>query len=158
MFKKLFFTSLLLISMIGVYYPSNKENTNLLDYCYALEKILSRNSIQKRNNISENIKSLSRDIARFGIKNTKGSLINKMINKYKTSKNSQIINTIPNKILCFSGYWVEKVMPGTFEAIIYNKSKKTINELIEYKDEIDGIINNFNFEYQNIKEEFNNFF
>ena len=114
MFKKLFLTSFLLISMMGVYYPSKKENTRIFDYCYSLEKILSRNSIEKRKNISGKVKSLAKDISRFGVKNTRGSLMNKMINQYKTSKNSLIINIIPNKIYCFSGYWVENVIPGKF--------------------------------------------
>ena len=79
MFKKLFLTSFLLISMIGVYYPSKEENTSLFDYCYSLEKILSRNSIKKRKNISEKVKSLTRDMSIFGVNRTKGSLINKII-------------------------------------------------------------------------------
>ena len=154
MFKKIFFTSFLLISMIGVYYPSKKENTRIFDYCYSLEKILSRNSIKKRKNISEKVKSLAKDISKFGVSKTRGSLINKMINQYKTSKNSLILNIIPNKIYCFSGYWVEKVMPGKFESIIYNKGKQKINELREFKEEVDGLINNFNSEYKNIRKEF----
>ena len=158
MFKKLLLTSFLLISMIGVYYPSKKENTRIFDYCYSLEKILSRNSIKKRKNISEKVKSLARDISRFGVNKTRGSLMNKMINQYKTSKNSLILNIIPNKIYCFSGYWVEKVMPGKFESVIYNKSKKKINELREFKEEIDGLMNNFNSDYKNIKKEFNSIF
>ena len=56
-----------------------------------------------------------------------------MINKYKTSKNSLILNVIPNKIYCFSGYWVEKVIPGIFESVIYDKSQKTFNEFRELK-------------------------
>ena len=158
MFKKFFLTSFLLISMIGVYYPSKKENTRIFDYCYSLEKILSRNSIKKRKNISEKVKSLSSDISRFGVNKTKGSLINKIINQYKTSKNSFIFNVIPNKVYCLSGYWVEKVMPGKFESVIYDKSKKTIIEFRELKEDVDGLINNFNSEYQSIKEEFNNIF
>ena len=158
MFKKLFLTFFLLISMIGVYYPSKKENTRLLDYCYSLEKILSRNSIQKRNKISEKLKSLTRDISRFGTKKTRGSLINEIINQYKTSKNFFIIDIIPNKIYCLSGYWVEKVLPGTFESIIYDKSKKTINEFREFKKEVDGLIENFNLQYESIREEFNSIF
>ena len=158
MFKKLFFISFLLISTIGVYYPSNRENTGVFDYCYSLEKILSRNSIQKRKNISEKVKSLSRDISRFGVNKTRGSIINKMITQYKTSKNSRILNIIPNKIYCLSGYWVEKVMPGTIESVIYDKSKKTINEFRELKEEVDGFINNFNSEYQKIRGEFNSIF
>ena len=158
MFKKLFLTSFLVTSMIGVYYPSKEENTRIFDYCYSLEKILSRNSIKKRKNISEKVKSLSRDISRFGVNKTRGSLINKMINQYKNSKNSLILNIIPNKIYCFSGYWVEKVMPGKFESIIYNKGKQKINELREFKEEVDGLMNNFNSEYKNIRKDLNSIF
>ena len=158
MFKKLFLISFLLVSIIGVYYPSKKENTRIFDYCYSLEKILSRNSIKKRKYLSEKVKSLSRDISRFGINKTRGSLINGMIIQYKTSKNSFILNIIPNKIYCFSGYWVEKVIPGTFESVIYGIGKKKINEFREIKEEVDGLINNFNSEYKNIRKEFNSIF
>ena len=158
MFKKLFLISFLLVSIIGVYYPSKRENTRIFDYCYSLEKILSRNSIKKRKNLSEKVKSLSRDISRFGINKTRGSLINGMINQYKTSKNSFILNIIPNKIYCFSGYWVEKVFPGTFESVIYDTGKKKIKEFREIKEEVDGLINNFNSEYKNIRKEFNSIF
>jgi len=158
MFKKLFLTSFLLISMIGVYYPSKEENTRIFDYCYSLEKILSRNSIKKRKNISEKVKSLTRDISRFGVNKTKGSLINKMITQYKTSKNSFILNVIPNKVYCFSGYWVEKVIPGKFESVIYDAGKKKINEFREFKEEVEGLLNNFNSDYKNIRKEFNSIF
>jgi len=158
MIKKLFLTSFLLISIIGVYYPSKKENTRIFDYCYSLEKILSRNSIKKRKNISEKFKSLSRDISRFGVNKTRGSLMSKIINQYKTSKNSRILNIIPTKVYCFSGYWVEKVMPGKFESVIYSKGKKKINELREFKEEVEGLMNNFNSEYKNIRKEFNSIF
>ena len=158
MFKKLFLTSFLIIAMIGAYYPSKKENTRIFDYCYSLEKILSRNSIKKRKNISEKVKSLSRDISRFGVSKTRGSLMNKMINQYKASKNSSILNLIPNKLYCLSGYWVEKIMPGKFESVIYDKGKKKINELREFKEEVDGLMNNFNLEFKNISEELNSIF
>ena len=158
MFNKIFYTSLLFISLIGAYYPSKNENTKLFDYCYSLEKIVSRNSIEKRKTISEKVKSLSKDISRFGVSKTRGSLINKMINQYKTSKNSFILNLIPNKVYCFSGYWVERVIPGTFESVIYNVGKKKINEYRELKEEVDGLINNFNSEYKNIRKEFNSIF
>ena len=158
MFKKIFFTSILLISMIGVYYPSKKENTRIFDYCYSLEKILSRNSIKKRKNLSEKVKSLARDISRFGVNKTRGSIINNMLNQYKTSRNSLILNIIPNKIYCFLGYWVEILIPGKFESVIYYKGKKKINELREFKEEVDGLINNFNSEYKNIRKEFKSIF
>ena len=158
MIKNLFFISFLLISMIGVFYPSKRENTRIFDYCYSLEKILTRNTIKKRKNISKEVKSLSRDISRFGVNKTRGSLINKMIDQYKSSKNSFLISIIPNKMYCFSGYWVEKVMPGKFESVIYDRGKKTITELREFKEEVDGLINDFNSEYKNIKKEFNSIF
>ena len=158
MFKKFFLTSFLLFSIIGIYYPSKRENTRMFDYCYSLEKILSRNSIEKRKNISEKVKSLTRDMSRLGVNKTKGSLINKIINQYKTSKNSLILISIPNKIYCLSGYWVEKLMPGKFESVIYSKGKKRINEFREFKEEVDGLINNFNSEYKNIRKEFNSIF
>ena len=97
-------------------------------------------------------------MSRFGVNKTKGSLINKIINQYKTSKNSFVLNIIPNKIYCFSGYWVEKVIPGTFELVIYDVGKKKINEFREFKEEVDGIINNFNSEYKTIRKEFNSIF
>jgi len=158
MFKKLFFISSLVLLMISVYYPSKRENIRIFDYCYSLEKILSRHSFQKRKNMSEKFKSLSKDISRFGVNQTRGSIINKMINQYKISKNSRVLNIIPNKIYCLSGYWVEKVMPGRIESVIYDKSKKTINEFRELKEEVDGFINNFNSEYQKIRGEFNSIF
>ena len=80
--------------------------------------------------------------------------MNKIINQYITSKNSLIFNIIPNKIYCFSRYWVEKVIQGKFESIIYNKGKQKINEIREFKKEVDGLINNFNSEYKNIRKEF----
>ena len=155
MLKKILFTSFIIISIIGFFYPSRKENTKLFDYCYSLEKIVFRNSINKRKNIPEKLKSLSKDISIFGVNKTRGSLINKIINQYKSSKDNSIINAIPNKIYCLSGYWIELVIPGTFESVIYDKSKKTIDEFRDFKDEVDGIINNFNSDYQKIREEFN---
>ena len=158
MFKNLLLTSFLLFSLISIVYPTKKENTKLFEYCYSLEKILSRNTIQKKKNLSLKVKSFSKDIAKFGVSKTRGNLINKMIDQYKTSKNSQIIKLIPNKIYCYAGYWVEKVKPGTFESIFYSKSKKAINEFIDFQDEVDGIINDINSEYKVIKKEFNSLF
>ena len=155
MSNKLVLTFFLLFSLTFVIYPTKKENTKLFDYCYSLEKILSKNSIQKRKNVSLNIKSIAKDIVKYGVSKTKGSLINKMIDQYKTSKNSQIIKLIPNKIYCYAGYWIEKANPGVFESIFYEKSKKEINE---FKDELDGILNDINSEYKVIKKEFNSLF
>ena len=158
MFKNLLLTSFLLLSLISILYPSKKENTKVFDYCYSLEKILFRNTIQKRNNLSLEVNSISKDIAKFGVINTRGILINKLIDQYKTSKNSQIIKLTPNNLYCYAGYWIENLNPGTFESIFYAKSKKTITEFKEFRDEIDEILNDINSEYKSIKKEFNSLF
>ena len=158
MFKNLIFSSFLLCTLIGIIYPTKKENTKLFNYCYSLEKILSRNSIQKRKNVSLKVKSISKDIAKFGISKTRGRLINKIIDQYKPSKDSRMIKLIPNNLYCFSGFWIEKVKPGTFESILYSKSKKEINKFIDLKDEVDEVINEINSEYKFIKKEFKSLF
>ena len=86
MFKKFLFTSFLLLSSLITIYPSKKENTNFLDYCYSLEKIISRNTVEKSKNLSKNFKPLAKDITLFGTKKTKGTFANKIIDKYKNSK------------------------------------------------------------------------
>ena len=158
MFKKLILSSFLLFTLICIIYPTKKENTKLFNYCYSLEKILSRNSIQKRKNVSLKVKSISKDIAKFGISKTRGRLINKMIDQYKTSKDSRMIKLIPNNLYCFSGYWIEKLKPGTFESIFYSEIKKEINEFIDLKDQLDGILNEIDSEYKLIKKEFKSLF
>ena len=155
MFKNLILTSFLLFSLIGIIYPSKKENTKLFNYCYSLEKIISRNAIQKNKNASSKFSSISKNITKFGVSKSRGILINKSIDQYKISKNSQIIKIVPNKLYCLLGYWIEKKSPGIFESIIYEKSKKAINE---FKHEVDGILNDFNSEYKGIKKEFNSLF
>ena len=158
MLKNLLLTSILLFGFIGVIYPSRKENTKIFDYCYSLEKIISSNSIQTGGVLSFKIKSISQDIAKLGISKTRGDLIKKIIDQYKTSKNSVILNSFPNDLYCLSGYWIEKFKPGTFESIFYEKSKKTINEFKDYKDEVDGLLNDINSEYKIIKKELKSIF
>ena len=158
MFKKLLLTSFLLLNLIGIIYPSKKENTKLFDYCYSLEKILFRNSIQNRKNASQKVISISKDILRFEVSKTKGVLINKSIDHYKTSKNSQILKLVPNRVYCYVGYWIENANPGTFESIFFAKSKKAINEFRDLKDEVDEILNDINSEYKVLKKEFNSLF
>ena len=153
MFKKLFLTSFLLFSSFITIYPSKKENTNLIDYCYSLEKILSRNSVEKSKNVSKKYKTFAKDITLFSTKKTKGALVNKMINQYKTSKKSFIITLVPNKFYCLAGYWIEEVNPGTFQSIFYEKSKQRINQYKDTKKEVDDFIKDINSEYKSIKKE-----
>ena len=158
MFKKFLLTCFLLLSSLITIYPSKKENTNFLDYCYCLEKIISRNTIEKNKNLSKNFRPLAKDIALFGNKKTKGFLANKIIDQYKNSKKLFIITFIPNQIYCLAGYWIEEVSPGKFESIFYQKTKQKINEYKNTKKELDEFIKGINLEYKSIKKEINDFF
>ena len=158
MFKKFLFTSFLILSSLITIYPSKKENTNFWDYCYSLEKIISRNTVEKNKNLSKNFRPLAKDIALFGTNKTKGTLANKIIDQYKNSKKLFIINFIPNQIYCLAGYWIEEVSPGKFESIFYEKTKQKINEYNNTKKEVDEFIKGINLEYKSIKKKINDFF
>ena len=158
MFKKLFLISFLLFSALITSYPSRKENTNFFNYCYSLEKIIFRNSVEKNKILPKNFKSLAKDITLFGTNKTKGTFANKIIDQYKNSKNLLIINIVPNQIYCLAGYWIEVANPGKFESIFYKKSKQKINEYKNMKKEIDEFIKDINLEYKSIKKEINDFF
>ena len=158
MFKKLLLTTFLFFSLFGIVYPTKKENTKLFDYCYSLEKILARNTIHKRKNVSEKIKTISEEIVKFGVSKTRGNFVNRMIDQYKTTKNSFIINYVPNRFYCYAWYWTENVNPGVFESVFYTKSKTKINELKSFKNDVDELLNDINLEYKVIQKEFNSLF
>ena len=158
MFKKFILTSFLLFSSLITIYPSKKENTNFFNYCYSLEKIISRNTLEKRKNLSNNFKSLAKDITRFGINKTKGTFANQIIDQYKNSKKLFILTVVPNQIYCLAGYWIEVANPGKFESIFYKKSKQKINEYKNIKKEVDEFIQDINLEYNSIKKEIKDFF
>ena len=157
MFKKFLLISFLLLCSLITIYPSKKENTKFLDYCYSLEKIISRNTVVKSKNLSKNFKSLAKDITLFGTNKTKGTFANKIIDQYKNSKKLFIINVVPNQIYCLAGYWIEKVSPGKFESIFYEKTKQKINEYKNTKKELDELSKGINLEYKSIKKEINDF-
>ena len=158
MFKNFLLTSFLLSSSLITIYPSKKENTNFLDYCYSLEKIISRNTVEKSQNLKNNLKPLAKDITLFGTKKTKGILANKIIDQYKNSKKIFIITFLPNQIYCLAGYWIEEISPGKFESIFYKKTKQKINEYKNTKKEVDKFIKEINLEYKSIKKEINDFY
>ena len=158
MFKKFLFTSFLILSSLITIYPSKKENTNFLDYCYSLEKIISRNTVEKNKNLSKNFRPLAKDIALFGTKKTKGTFANKIIDQYKNSKKLFIITSVPNQIYCLAGYWIEEVSPGKFESIFYKKTKQKIDEYNKTKKDVDEFFKEINLEYKSIKKEINDFF
>ena len=158
MYKILFLTFFLSFSSFITIYPSKNENTNLVDYCYSLEKIISRNSIEKSKKLSKKYKSLAKDITLFGTNNTKGAAVNKLIDQYKTIKKAFIISFIPNKFYCFAGYYIERLNPGKFQSILYEKSKQKINQYNNLKKEVDELIKDINSEYKYFKEEIDDLF
>ena len=158
MFKNLLLTFFLFFSSFIAIYPSKKENTNLIDYCYSFEKIISRNLLEKNKNVSQKYKNFTNDITLFGSNKTKGALVKKIINQYKTSQKSYILNLIPNQFYCLAGYWIEEVRPGTFQSIFYEKSKQKINQYKNTKKEVDEFIKDINSELNSIKKEINEFF
>ena len=158
MFNKLLLTSFLIFSSLITIYPSKKENTNFYDYCYSLEKIIYRNSVEKSKNLSKNFKPLVKDISLFGTNKSKGTFAHKLVDQYKNSKKLFFISFVPNQIYCLAGYWIEKVNPGKFESIFYKKSKQKINEYKNTKKEVDELIKGMNLEYKSIKKEINDFF
>ena len=158
MFKNLLLIFFLLFSTLIVILPSKKENTNLTSYCHSLEKILSRNSFKKNKNIQNKYKSFAKDISLFGTSKSKGEIVNKIIDQYKTSKKSFVIVLVPNKVYCLGGYWIETVNPGTFQSIFYEKSKERINQYKDIKKDVDEFMKDINLEYKSIKKEIKSFF
>ena len=158
MFKKLLLTSFLLFASLITIYPSKKENTQFFDYCYPLEKIISRNSVKKSKHLSKNFMPLVKDFTLLGTNKSKGALANKMIDQYKTSKKSFFITFVPNQIYCLGGYWIEELNPGKLQSILFDKSKERINQYKDIKKEVNGFIKDINSEYKIIKKEINDFF
>ena len=158
MLKKLFLTFLFIFTPYIFIYPSKKENINLTDYCYALEKVLFRNSVEKSEKISKNFKSFAKDITFFGTDKTKGALVSKIIDKHKTSKKIFILTIIPNQFYCLGGYWIEKVNPGTFQSIFFEKTKERIDQYKDIKKQADQFINEIDLEYKYLKKEIKDLF
>ncbi len=163
MFKKLLVSSFFLIGLIGSIYPTEKENTKLFDYCFSLEKILIKNSLKNRKNVSGEIKIISKALASFGMDSSRGDLTKKIIDQYKTSEESLIFSFMPTEIYCLSGYWIEKFRPGTFESIVYESSKEKVKEFYDdygiiFKNDLNDLMTDFNHQYKTIKKEFNRLF
>ena len=163
MFNKLLVTSFFFIGLFGSIYPTEKENIKLFDYCFSLEKILVRNSLEKRKHISDEINIISKVLASVGINNSRGDITKKVIDQYKSSDESLLFSFVPIKIYCLSGYWIEKFKPGTFESIVYESSKEKVEEFYdEYgiilKNDVNDLMNDFNQKYKMIKKEFNGLF
>ena len=157
MLKKIFLFSFIFFSLFGIIYPIKKEDTKLFDYCYSLEKSLSRNSLKKRDNLSKGVKSITNDVLNFGLSKSNGGLLINAIDQYKKSKNFLILTLIPNQLYCLIGYWIEEVKPGMFEEIILEKGKQKINEFKDMENELNEFLRDAKSEYKNFKKDFDSF-
>ena len=151
-------SSFIVLSLFGVIYPTRKEGTKIFDYCYSLEKSLSRNSLKRRVNVSKGVESITKDVINLGLSQTRGSLLINAIDQYKKSKNLFILNLIPNQLYCLVGYWTEEFKPGIFESIILQKGKQKLNELKDIEDELDLFLRDVESEYENFKKDYDSFF
>ena len=158
MLKKLFLIFLFFFTPYVFIYPSKKENINLTDYCYALEKVLFRNSVEKSEKISKKFKSFAKYITFFGTDKTRGVLVSNIIDQYKTSKKFFIVTIVPNQFYCFGGYWIEELKPGTFQSIFFEKTKERIYQYKDIKKEADQFINEIDLEHKYLKREIKDLF
>ena len=161
--KKLLIPSVFVISLFGLIYPTEKENTNLTDYCFSLEKIVAKNTFESKKNINGTTKMIAKGLASFGMENTRGDLTTNVIDAFKSESDDPLLKFIPTKIYCLGGYWIEKFQPGTFESIFYESIEEVVEETYtdlkeDIKDNVNNLINDLNKGYKSLQKEFNNIF
>ena len=161
--KKLLIPSVFLISFFGLIYPTEKENTNLTDYCFSLEKIVAKNTFESKKNIGGTTKIIAKGLTSFGIENSRGDLTTNIIDTYKSESDNSILKLIPTKIYCLGGYWIEKFQPGTFESIFYEAIEEVVEETytdlkVDIKDNVNNLVDDLNKGYKSLQKEFNNIF
>ena len=158
--KKLLIPSIFVISLVGLIYPTEKENTNLTDYCFSLEKIVAKNTFDSANKIDGTTKMIAKGIASFGVKNSRGDLTTNIIDTFKSESDNSFVKLIPTKIYCLGGYWIEKFQPGTFESMFYEAIEQVVEESYDelkkdIEDNVNNFINDLNKGYKSLQEEFN---
>ena len=161
--KKLLIPSVFIFCLFGLIYPTEKENTNLTDYCFSLEKIVAKNTLESKKNIDGTTKIMAKGLASFGMENSRGDLMKNIIFKFKSESDDSLVKLIPTKIYCLGGYWIEKFQPGTFESIFYEAIEEVVEETYtdlkkDIKDNLNNLIDDFNKGYKSLQKEFNNIF
>ena len=161
--EKLLIPSVFVISLFGLIYPTEKENTNLTDYCFSLEKIVAKNTFDSTNKIDGTTKMIAKGVASFGVENSRGDLTTKIIDTFKSESEDSFVKLIPTKIYCLGGYWIEKFQPGTFESIFYEAIQQVVEETYsdlkeDIEDNVNNLINDLNKGYKSLQKEFNNIF
>ena len=161
--KKLLIPSIFIISLFGLIYPTEKENTNLTDYCFSLEKIVAKNTFESTKDIDGTTKMLAKGLVSYGMENSRGNLMTNIIDRYKSESDNYLLELIPTKIYCLGGYWIEKFQPGTFESIFFEAIEEVVEETYtdlkeDIKDNVNNLIEDFNEGYKYLQKEFDNIF
>ena len=161
--KKLLIPSVFVISLFGLIYPTEKENTNFTDYCFSLEKIVAKNTFESKKNIDGTTKMIAKGLASFGMENSRGDLTTNIIDTFKSESDNSLLKFIPTKIYCLGGYWIEKFQPGTFESIFYEAIEQVVEETYndlkeDIKNNVNTLIIDLNKGYKSLQKEFNNIF
>ena len=161
--KKLLIPSIFIVSLFGLIYPSEKENTNLTDYCFSLEKIIAKNTFESKKDLDGTTKMLAKGLVSFGMENSRGNLTTNIIDTYKSESDNFFLELIPTKIYCLGGYWIEKFQPGTFESIFIEAIEEVVEETYtdlkeDIKDNVNNLIEDFNEGYKYLQKEFDNIF
>ena len=63
--KKLLIPSIFVISLFGLIYPTEKENTKFTDYCFSLEKIVTKNTFESKPRWQRALVMLAGPVANF---------------------------------------------------------------------------------------------
>ena len=161
--KKLLIPSVFFISVFGLVYPTEKENTNLTDYCFSLEKIVKKNTFKSKNNLDGTTKMIAKGLVTFGIENSRGDLTTNIIDQFKSESEYSFVKLMPTKIYCLGGYWIEKFQPGTFESIFFEIIEDVVEEThknlkYDFEDNVNNLIDDLNKGYDFLQKEFNNIF
>ena len=161
--KKLLIPSIFIVSLFGLIYPSEKENTSLTDYCFSLEKIIAKNTFESKKDLDGTTKMLAKGLVSFGMENSRGNLTTNIIDTYKSESDNFFLELIPTKIYCLGGYWIEKFQPGTFESIFYEAIEEMVEETYsnfkeDFENNANNLINDLNKGYKSLQKEFNNIF
>ena len=94
---------LLISAPIFLIFPIFKEEINEINYCYAFEKIISRNMF-KKNNMPNWIKNISKYGMEKIVENSRGDILRE---SYEESDPG-----IPPDVYCIIGYYSETFDPG----------------------------------------------
>ena len=110
---------LLISAPIFLIFPIFKEEINEINYCYAFEKIISRNMF-KKNNMPNWIKNTSNFAMNKFVENSQGDFLRK---SYEENDRDT-----PPDLYCIVGYYGEHFDPGSTSNALVQEFKKIWNE------------------------------